>query len=101
MRKTFRCYAEGSGDQWEAICLDLDIAVQGESFREVYDSLHDAIVLHLESLEDLPEGDRRRLIERPAPLSLRLQFALRALAALFRRNDDDHGRAEFTMPCTA
>ncbi len=43
MARTLRCYAEGRDDSWEAICLDPDIAVQGESFAEVVDSLNEAI----------------------------------------------------------
>ena len=33
--KSLRCYAEGRDGSWEAICLDLDIAVQGGSFEGV------------------------------------------------------------------
>ena len=36
MRKLLRCYAERHHGQWEAFCLDFDIAVQGSSFEEVY-----------------------------------------------------------------
>ena len=34
------CYAEGSGNAWEAICLDFDIAVQGTSDQDVMNKLN-------------------------------------------------------------
>ena len=36
MDRMVRCYAKGHTGDWEAICLDLDIAVQGESFEDVF-----------------------------------------------------------------
>ena len=47
--RSLRCYAEGRDGDWEAICLDLDIAVQGSSFEEVFRSLQEAISLYLET----------------------------------------------------
>jgi hypothetical protein len=38
-----RCYAEQVGDQWQAFCLDLSLAAQGDTFAEVKDKL-DAMV---------------------------------------------------------
>ena len=78
MERTITCYAEGSGDQWEAICLDFDIAVQGGSFDEVYRGLQDSVALYLEHVSTLPEADRRRLLARRAPLRERLKFAYHA-----------------------
>ena len=34
-----RCYANKRGDRWQAICIDLCLAVQGNSFREVKQKL--------------------------------------------------------------
>ena len=67
-----RCYAEGRDGDWEAICLDLDIAVQGSSRNDVVAKIEDAIELYIESLSDLPESDRARLLTstgapRPSP----------------------------------
>ncbi len=41
MRKVLRCYAEGRNGEWEAICLDLDIAVQEKSFEDAFHALTD------------------------------------------------------------
>ena len=100
--RTLRCYAEGRGDQWEAVCLDLDIAVQGDSFEAVFGDMNEAIVLYLETLQDLPEADRVRLMGRHAPLNLQLKFLWYAvLAALPATRPSDKARAEFLVPCPA
>lgn len=66
--RTLHCYASGRDGDWEAICLDLDIAVQGESFEIVQRSLQEAVALYLEAVADLPADQRRHLLHRPAPL---------------------------------
>jgi len=70
--KTLHCYAEGQDGDWEAICVDLDIAVQGRSFEEVCGSLRAAIELYLDSVADLPAAERRPPLHRPAPTSVRV-----------------------------
>ena len=101
MRKVLRCTAEGRDGDWEAFCLDLDIAVQGRSFEEVFRALNEAIALHLETVLALPEADRAHLLDRRAPLSLRLKFFGYALRALFVRDDNGSYHHHFTVPCTA
>jgi predicted RNase H-like HicB family nuclease len=102
MTRLLRCHAEQSGDGWEATCLDLDIAVQGDSFEEVYSALQEAIALYLETVADLPEGDRRRLLNRPAPLPSRLRFLGYAIRNVL--SESLKGRtasADFTLPMAA
>ncbi len=101
MKRTYAlCYAEGRGEDWEAICVDFDIAVQGRSFDEVYHGLTDAVQLYLESLTDLSAEDQARLLGRRAPLSVRMRLMWRILLSAFgRRTDDLSQRAEFTVPC--
>ena len=102
MRKVLRCYAEGHGGEWEAICLNLDIAVQGSSFEEVYESLNTAITLYVETVEALPADERARLVERPVPLGVRLKMVLRTLSILLHdHGDDDSYSHQYTMPCAA
>jgi predicted RNase H-like HicB family nuclease len=101
MAKTLRCYAQEHSGEWEAICLDLDIAVQGASFEEVFHSLDDAVQLYLESVKSLPESERDRLLNRPAPLSVRLKFFEFALKGLFRSNNSGDLYHQFTMPVAA
>ena len=77
------CYASGHGHDWEAICLDLDIAVQGQSFDEVFNDLNEAIALYLESVRELPEAERARLMGlEPAKAGVMVAGALIVLTIL-------------------
>lgn len=42
-RMVLLCYAEGSGNAWEGICLDFDLVVQGTSAQDVMNKLEVAI----------------------------------------------------------
>ena len=99
--RNLRCYAEGRNGDWEAFCLDLDIAVQGGSFEEVFESLQRATSLYLESVANLPPQERRSLLHRPAPLPVRFKFLTHALRGLFAGSDGDIQRHQFTMPLVA
>jgi predicted RNase H-like HicB family nuclease len=99
--RTLHCYAEGRDGHWEAICLDLDIAVQGDSFEEVFGSLRKAISLYLDSVTDLPPEERRALLHRAAPFPVRFKFLTHALRGLFAASDGDRQRHQFTMPLAA
>jgi hypothetical protein len=100
MRPFVRCYAEGYGNRWEAVCLDFDIAVQGETFEAVVSSLHEAVELYIETLAELPETDRARLLRRQAPLSIRLRFLWHTIRSVFPGGDKPNHkyRAEFEAP---
>jgi hypothetical protein len=99
-QKVIFCYAEGCEGSWEAFCLDFDLAVQGQSFESVRLKLDDAIHVYLASIATLPQDDRRRLLNRRAPLSLWLTPFLHLLRAAFTRRDD-RLRHEFTLPSPA
>ncbi len=101
MNRLLHCYAEGRNGAWEAFCLDLDLAVQGESFEEVYRSLAKAIDLYVESVGDLPEPDRKRLLHRPAPLSLRMRFIWMALREFLFGRSGPELQHQFTLPAPA
>jgi hypothetical protein len=101
MGRTLHCLAFGREGAWEAICLDLDIAVQGTTFDDAARSLNTAIALHLESLDGLPDAERHRLSYRPVPLSARLRFAARALALAFSRRNSGTYQHQYTMPSPA
>jgi len=104
MNRVLTCCAEGRGDQWEALCLDLDIAVQGRSLHEVYESLNDAVIQYLEYVHTLPAEEQKRLLYRRVPLRVRLHWIWYGLRAAFgRRRDDGNGmnRAGFELTCPA
>lgn len=69
------CYAEKKGDQWQAFCLDLSLAAQGDSFQEVRRKLDDMIG---EYVYDAMVGEDRdfafHLLKRRAPLRYWAKF---------------------------
>lgn len=70
------CHAWGVPGDWEAICVDFDLAAQGESLEEVRNQLTDAIETYTEYIAELPETEQTRFLNRKAPLGLRLRLAL-------------------------
>lgn len=91
------CYASGREGAWEAICLDLDIAVQGTSFEDVSALLQEAIGLYLETVKDLPEAERAAFLSRPVPFLTRLGFAIEAFWSALRAKSDGKLEHQFTM----
>jgi len=78
-----RCYANKRGDQWQAFCIDLCLAAQGDSFKEVKHKLDQMM---LEYVYDALAGEDRefaeQLLSRKAPLS---QIATYHCIALMHR----------------
>ena len=70
-----QCYAYGRGQRWHAICTDLDIAVDGESFPAVVKSLKICIDLYLEDVAELPAEERGPFLTRRAPWRVRVSLA--------------------------
>lgn len=92
----YRCMAEGRDGDWFAICVDLDIAVQGRAFPEVHDSLEQAIEPYLERVGELPENEQREFLARRAPWSIRMKFRVYSLLSRISRRDSDTHR-QFTL----
>jgi predicted RNase H-like HicB family nuclease len=99
--RTLHCCAEGRDGDWEAICLDLDVAVQGRSFEQVFDGLEEAISLYLQTVADLPPEEQSSLLQRPVPFLVRLKFLAQAARGLFPDVDGDRRHYQFTLPMTA
>lgn len=100
--KIFRCYAYGSNDQWQAICVDLDIAVQGRSFRDVLDHMGEAISTYIDDLANEDPVAAERLLSRRAPWYVRAKLALSSAIHILRMDrDDDQMTANFDVPCHA
>ena len=91
------CYAEGEGENWEAFCLNFDLAVQGKSFKEVKQKLVDQIELYLESVDSLPEGERHALLNRKAPLGEWLKIAFYVFRNRFDGWFGRNGGKDFDM----
>jgi hypothetical protein len=61
--------AKGHLGHWEAVSLDFDIAVQGETFKEVEALLREAVETYVEDAMREDEPTRARLLSRRAPLA--------------------------------
>lgn len=98
-----RCYAEGRPGDWQAICLDLDIAVQGGSFDEVRNNLNSAIALFIEEVKDSSAANQRRLLSRKAPLWMRLKYAWQLIKRDNGGGGNSHAneRHEYSYPVAA
>lgn len=65
------CYVEGCGNKWEAFCPDFDLAVEAQTMQEAQEKLECQIHLFLESVIEMPEKDKKRLLNRRMPLVAR------------------------------
>ena len=90
-----QCYARGSGDRWEAICVDLDISVQGRSPADAKSSLATAIEMYLQRVAELPADERRAFLARRSPWHVRLRLAVSEW--LHRRRHDGNRPEGFVL----
>ena len=89
--RKLRCYAYGSGASWEAICIDLNVAVCGNSQPEVRTSLGMAVDLYLETVATLPAAERDGFLSRRAPWHTRAKLAILTWFSVLR---SDRSRLE-------
>lgn len=75
MSRRLRCYAYGRGNTWQAICVDLDIAVHATSVEEVKDALRMSVESYLSAVADTPAEDQHRLLNRSCPWYVRAKLA--------------------------
>ena len=97
MNKAVWCYAEGQPGNWEAICLDFDLSVQGESFDQVYRDLHESILMYLDYIDELPKEEQAQFLNRQVPLTLRLKFISLLLLSAFKTGMNEKDRASFLV----
>lgn len=71
-----KCYVHGGGASWEAICVDLNVAVCGDSQQEVRASLRKAVDLYLETVAALPAAEQDGFLSRRAPWHTRARLAI-------------------------
>jgi hypothetical protein len=101
--------ARGRPGHWEAVSLDFDIAVQGQSFKEVEALLIEAVETYIEDAMHEDEPTRERLLSRRAPLRVTLSWLGAVIfAALCGRTSRREGAREassatvpFAVPCHA
>jgi len=102
MDRTVLCYVEGAGREWQGVCLDFDIAIQGESFEQVRELLGEAITSYVEDVSREDAETQRQLFNRRTPLLTRLGFKWRFLSsALMSQRHSKDLRGSFELPCHA
>lgn len=101
-RQRVQCIAKGRPGNWEAICLDFDISVQGASFEEVKSLLTEAIDSYVEFAQTVDVETRKQLLSRRAPFHVviaeRFGLWLYKLKKLWR-NGEEH--RDFVAACPA
>ena len=71
-----RCFAERTGDQWQAFCVDLNLAAQADTFEEAREKLE---AMARDYVCDATIGEDReyaeQLLSRKAPPSIRMRHS--------------------------
>ena len=83
-----KCYVHGGETSWEAICVDLNVAVCGNSQREVRASLRKAVDLYLETVAALPTAEQNGFLSRRAPWHTRARLAILTWLSALRSGRD-------------
>lgn len=74
-----QCYAEKKDGLWIAACPQFTLATQGESFEEAKAKLEGQIKSYVVEALTIDREHAAELLGRRAPLSMRLQYRLKAL----------------------
>ncbi|WP_019864993.1 DUF1902 domain-containing protein [Methylovulum miyakonense] len=70
-----KCFAEQEADYWVAVCLDFNLAAQGDSFEEVKTKLEAMIAEYVfDALAGEDKPYAAQLLSRHAPLSSWLRY---------------------------
>ena len=100
----FLCFAHPSNaGGWEAFCLDFDIAVQAKTFDAAKDCIEQAIATYVQDAMKEAEPHKSRLLNRRAPLWVRLMWGWRFFREAVRdgRNPGKNVAIGFPVTCPA
>jgi len=96
------CIARGYDGRWEAFCLDFDLAVQGRTFLEVKKGLEGVVTDYVRAAMAEREPARSRLLNRRAPLLVRVVWGFRFLVATISgKNKSNGSTVGFAVSCPA
>ena len=88
-QRILRCYAEKKDGIWQAFCIDLNLAAQGETHDEVRTKLHQQIVSYLyDALEGEDKEYATQLLDRKAPMVFRIKYAFYRIKKHFYKAKD-------------
>ena len=78
-----RCYGEEKNDYWQAFCIDLNLAVQGESLDAVKTKLHAQICEYVtDALVGEDKAFADQLLSRKSPWKIQIKYYI---AVILRR----------------
>jgi hypothetical protein len=99
-KRVLHGYARGHDGSWEAICPEVNIAVQGQSCEGVRHLLEEAVSSYIEdAMNETPEN-AFRLMNRRVPFWLRVKLPIEF--AIYRFFHHDAGaHADFDVLCHA
>jgi hypothetical protein len=100
-QRHLRCYARGWADRWEAMCIDLDIAVEGASFADVQRKLSEAVHSYVAVAMQEDPANARRLLSRRAPCWVRWRIMFPTMLRLVHQSRGKDQRAGFELACPA
>lgn len=86
VKRDYLYYVLGSGSEWAAICVDLDLAVEAESRRDAIAKMEDVFHSYVEDAMKEEPPVRDRLLSRSSPWSLRFKLWLSYQLYLLRRS---------------
>ncbi|MEO6717060.1 MAG: hypothetical protein ABIM50_07405 [Novosphingobium sp.] len=99
--RSLQCFAHGRDGDWEAICIDLDIAVQGTSFQEVQSTLNDAVRSYASLVSNEDPVTRANLLNRKAPWHVIAKLWIGILISGILDGRRGEEQASFPLPCPA
>lgn len=92
MAANLRCMAYKEDGLWVAVCVDLSLAAQANSFDEVQHKLNEQIKDYvIEAIEDKDYG--HQLLTRKSPVSIMLKYYwIRLILSIYKMiKNQDHG----------
>lgn len=99
--RSFLCYAHGRDGDWEAICVDLDVAVQGASFEEVQMLLNEAVAEYVDAAMFETPKVRAQLLNRKAPWHVSFKLWIGILISNLFNGQHREQQASFPVACPA
>ena len=99
--KNLLCFAHGRDGDWQAICVDFDIAVQGNSLEEVQHLLNDAVAFYVQDAQHEVASVRDKLLNRRAPWYTTLGLTLKLIYFNIFDGRRNEAQASFPVPCPA
>lgn len=94
---TFRGYVKQEGDEWVAICIDLNLAAQGDTAEEAIMECSTMIEEYLNYIVDTYPDKLNEYLSRPAPPELMSEYNYTMAASIIPQSQASHSQ-RYTHP---